>query len=150
MHLSPIEFWVGLMVVGLILASLLATVTWFTRGLRRRQEWDHAERMKAIEMGFYVPPRESTWPRTVACISIGVLVPLGTFVCAWLTSLTAPDNSQEVVWGAAFLVGTTAVGCATSLAPGLSSSSDRVKETASTGKPPAFDPESFEVVNGHR
>lgn len=139
--------------VGFGLLALLVTAIWFSRSLQRQQEWDHAERMKALEMGFYVPPRDSPWPRTIACVSIGVIIPLGTFVCAtWLTSLTVPESIQATVWGLAFMVSTTAVGCATGLASRLPKSSDRVKETAAISKPPAFDPESFEAVhiNGNR
>ncbi|SIO59020.1 hypothetical protein SAMN05444166_5897 [Singulisphaera sp. GP187] len=147
---SPTISWGILVVVGLILAMLLVTATWISCILHRRQAWDHAERMKALEMGIPIASRESAWPRTVACVSIGVLVPLGTFLCAWLASLTSPAWVQAVIWGAAFLVSTTAVGCATSLAPGLSGSGGRVKQARATGKPPAFDPESFDLIHGRR
>ncbi|AGA27510.1 hypothetical protein [Singulisphaera acidiphila] len=136
--------------VGFGLLALLVTAIWFSRSLQRQQERDHAERMKALEMGFYVPPHESPWPRTIACVSIGGIVPLGTFVCAaWMTSLTVPESIQATVWGLTFMVSTMAVGCATSLASRLPRSSDRVKETAATGKPPAFDPESFEAISAY-
>jgi hypothetical protein len=136
--------------LGIVVASLMTMAASILRGRRLRQEWGHAERMKALEMGIYVPPRESPWPRAVVCLSIGVIVPLGAFVCAWLTTITAPMKMMEqgVVWGVAFLVSTTAIGCATSLAPGLPGSTDRA-EPSSTAKPPAFDPESFEAASRH-
>lgn len=137
--------------LGLCLMVGLAAFRAFRRDLPRQQEREHAERMKTLEMGFFVPPRVSPWPRTLACVSIGVLVPIGTFACAWITSLTTTDKLDVIVWGVTFLVSTTAIGCATSMGSALPHSSDRVDEITPTGnaKPPAFDPESFEAVPIH-
>ena len=86
----------------------------------RRREWDHAERMKALEMGQAIPA--SSWPRACVCIAIGAVVPAATFFAALITSL----------------------------AFALLGSGRRAEEAKAVAKPPAFDPDSFEAADHRR
>jgi len=138
----------------LVLGAVLLVVfpwRWFGSGSRRRRAWEHAERMKAMELGHPIIVQESIWPRALVCIAIGAFVPVGVFLCAWLVSRGAPGNAgiQGTVWGVSFLVSTVAIGCGTALAFGLLGSGDRTKQADAVGKPPSFDPESFELTNHH-
>ncbi len=84
---------------------------------------------------------------TVACACV--------CAAAWLASVSSPPGVeiQGLVWGVAFLISTVSIVCGTTLAwilLGPGSRAERATGQANpTPKPPAFDPEAFEVA-GHR
>jgi len=151
MHIVPEPTWLHVLLVGAVL--LLTFQPWrrFSSRSGRRREWEHAERMKAMELGHPIVIPESIWPRALVCIAIGALVPVGVFVCAWLVNSTphGDEGTQGTVWGVSFLVSTVAIGCGTALAFGLLGSRDRTRQADAVGKPPSYDPESFEITNHH-
>jgi hypothetical protein len=91
---------------------------------RRKRELDHIERMRAIEVGRSYPGELKNsllafpqWavPHLMA-LSIGVAVPLGVFLFAFLATLIGGFHKD--VWIASGMVGLGAVICGTVLAGG--------------------------------
>ena len=110
---------------------------------RNKREWEHQERMKAMEMGLPVPGTNA-WPSAVA-IAIGAGVPLGAFLFTWLARLTA--STADEVFIAPTIVGAIAVACGTSLGRRLIPPSRRPGEaTAASHEKPALDPDAYDVV----
>ena len=63
-----------------ILLVLFTCALLLIRNGHRRREWEHAERIKALEMGQPLPARDAPWTRAWICIAIGAGVPLIAFV----------------------------------------------------------------------
>jgi hypothetical protein len=125
------------------------------RNAQRRREWDHAERMKALEMGLPVPPRDSPWAKASVCIAIGVVVPLLAFgftAGAYHDRPGAPDE----LWIVPGFVTPTCVVVASILAGVLfrdgSRSADPEDVERSNARQPgpivksSHDPDAFDVV----
>jgi hypothetical protein len=128
------------------------------RGERRKRELDHIERMRAIEVGRAYPGEGKfglagipQWivPHVIA-VSIGAVVPLGVFLCAFLASLITGFHKD--IWVAASMVGFGGVICGTVL-EGVTFS-----KTSSTGEPeqaagaylnskPHIDEDAYDVVS---
>jgi hypothetical protein len=132
---------VGLGLVGAISAAQRA---------HRRKEMEHAERMKSLEMGLVPLPSGLDWPAASVCIAIGAGVPIGSFLVAWLATMTADVPGE--IWLAPVFVSFAAIGSARKLAyrvidPAKSNSYKNVIKQASMpdGKP-AFDPDAYDVV----
>jgi hypothetical protein len=73
---------------------------------RRKREFEHMERMKALEMGRRFPGEESktNWPIPYqVAVSIGAGVPSAVFCFAWLTSMMT--GYHDGVWIPAAIVG---------------------------------------------
>jgi hypothetical protein len=82
---------------------------------QRRRELEHAERMKALELGRNLPRDDSWWTLPRFSLAIGVGVPAVVFSCA----LQASDHrgaAAEGAWVAAGLVALAAVVSASVLA----------------------------------
>ena len=73
---------------------------------RYERELEHAERMKALELGQTLPGDESWWSPVRLCAGIGVGVPLVAFGCAFLVSMLGmPGPASSDCWHAAASVG---------------------------------------------
>jgi hypothetical protein len=109
---SAVLLAVGVLVFGVTFVPII----WGLKHARRKAEWEHMERMKALEMGRPLPGEVKSPPRPAshAGIAIGTSVPIGVFGCAWLASLTA--GYEETMWIMAGVVGLGAVICGTILA----------------------------------
>jgi hypothetical protein len=110
---------------------------------RSKREWEHLERMKAMEMGLPVPGTNA-WP-SAAAIAIGAGVPLGAFLFTWLARLTA--QTADEVFIAPVLVSAPAIFGGIYLANRLLTPARRTDDAAlaSRGKP-ALDPDAYDVV----
>ena len=80
---------------------------------RRRKEREHAERMRAMELGLVPQPSGLDWPAAAVCIAIGAGVPLGSFAVAWLATLTT--NVANEIWFAPVFVSFAAIGASKKL-----------------------------------
>ena len=136
----------GVVGLGLVIAG-------FTSGMKqahRRKELEHLERIKAMEMGLAPQPTGLDWPAAAVCIAIGAGVPVGSFVVAWLATLTA--DAPDGIWVAPVFVSFAAIGSARKLAyriidPTKSGSGKGViKQVPVSDGKPAFDPDAFDVV----
>jgi hypothetical protein len=107
--MAPGEF-VILSAFGLATAVALPIVLHF-RAERRKRELDHIERMRAIEVGRSYPGERLNgllsfpqWavPHLIS-LSIGAAVPLGVFLCAFLSTLIGGFHKE--IWIGAGMVG---------------------------------------------
>jgi hypothetical protein len=132
-------------ILGILMPLVLIPMIMVLRYRGRKREWEHAERMKALELGLPAPGNES-WPARV-CIAIGAGVPVGSFFFAWVASLESGHG--EPFWEAATMVGGLGVLCGTFLATRLLPSRSRAQDPAARSNPyakSALDPDVYDVV----
>ena len=122
---------------------IVPTVLGFKHG-RYLREVEHTERMRAMELGRTLPGDEPLSPAIIAT-AIGVGVPLGSLVLAWLADLTSGGRSGEVIWMAAGLVALGGVICGTTLAYPLLATRNQ-PATYQEALKPEYDPDAFDVV----
>jgi hypothetical protein len=98
---------------GIALPVILVPTILGIRYARHEREMEHAERMRALELGRTLPKDESWWtlPRIGAAIGAGV--PASVFFCAWQASESLQE--AKVAWIGASIVGLGAVICGTKL-----------------------------------
>jgi hypothetical protein len=86
-----------MMVGGVVcLLVLIAPAVLLILNSHRHRQWDHAERMKSLEMGLPVPPRDAPWAKASVCLGIGLGVPLIAFV---LTSIAhSKPGAADELW----------------------------------------------------
>ena len=137
-------------IVAILMPLLLVPTIMILRHSSRKREWQHKERMHALEHGHTVPGSEA-WPARAA-IGIGAVMPVCVFGVAWLSQLTT-DNDR--VWLAAALVGGTGVLGGTRLAgrlvggrPGRRGPTIESPGFERNGKP-AFNPDAYDAI-AHR
>jgi hypothetical protein len=144
------------LIVGSILAA--TSVVWGP-GLyigwsqeRRKREQQHAERLRALELGTPVPGTPTWWTPPRLAAAMGVFVPLGAMMMAMFATIeTRSDWFPFVIWPAAGAVGITAVIGGTVLAsrlggtePAPTASADAFPNGAA--KPRWHDPDALDVV----
>ncbi len=148
----------GILLVLLGLAGVLALLILVALPIhyamihaRRERELEHAERMKALELGRPFPGSNfgsDAWrnPARVA-VAIGAGVPISVMIVAWLATPEGRSEIAYAIWPAAGAVGVAGVICGTVLAARLPASGrpSRGFETADA-KPAADDPDAFDVV----
>jgi hypothetical protein len=136
----------------LSLGSLALVIIWAAssnRQARQRKEMEHAERMKAMELGLAPQPYGLTWPAASICIAVGAGVPVGSFVVAWLAILTA--DAPPAIFVAPVFVSVAALNATRKLALRLIDPKAGVihrpssANAAPVGKP-EYDPDAFDVV----
>lgn len=74
------------------------------RYARRERELEHAERMRALEMGLSLPRDAPFWTPNNTCIALGVVMPLALFVKALVASKADP-LLVPYVWPVAAVLG---------------------------------------------
>ncbi|GAC1464991.1 MAG: hypothetical protein NVSMB9_04170 [Isosphaeraceae bacterium] len=104
------------------------------------REMEHAERIKAMEAGRTLP-QDETWsiPAKV-CVTIGGLVPIGVFFCAWMATNSVGFHAE--IWAAAAIMGVSAVGCGSVLSYKLLSLEGRGERDLK----PMMDADALDVV----
>lgn len=164
--MQPIEFTNGPGSIGLLgivafvpILAFLVLLTVFAflliRNGQRRREWEHAERMRMIEMGLPILPRDAPWAKAAVCIAIGAVVPFSAFLFTNLAYQSKMDAASEL-WLAPSLVGGACVIGASILAGvlfhGVSKSSEPSDEERTAARlrgfdtKPAHDPDAVDVV----
>jgi hypothetical protein len=98
---------------GIALPVVLVPVILSIRHARFERQLEHAERIKALELGRILPRDEAWWTLPRISVAIGAGVPSAVFFCAWQASESQHD--AKVIWIAASLVALTAVVCGTGL-----------------------------------
>jgi hypothetical protein len=147
MHLHSIGFLEQFVSLG-VLALVIIGITSRMKQSHRRKELEHLERVKAMEMGLAPQPTGLDWPAAAVCIAIGAGVPVGSFLVAWLATLTA--DAPDGIWVAPVFVSFAAIGATRKLAyriiePRLGAKKPTYAQSAPAGKP-QFDPDAFDVV----
>ncbi len=139
-----------------VLIALLAAggfLLLLTRNGERRREWEHAERMRSLEMGLPVPPHDASRVKAAVCIAIGVGVPMMAFGVGLAAYLEGPVHYVEL-WIAPGIVSGLSVAGACILAGilfgGRSNSSDSSRAGGEiarrNGAKPAHEPDTIDVV----
>lgn len=120
------------------------------------REFEHKERMKAIEAGispYQAPRSENAWPALVA-LGLGAFMPIGVFFLAWLSSMTTQVGDGIFV-AATFVSGAGVIG---GTRMGLRLLQKRTAEAArlaltpprqAGSRKPAFDPDAYDAI-AHR
>lgn len=121
---------------------IVPTVLGFKMAQRKR-EYEHLERMKALETGQSLPSR-TAWPAAVTLTAIGAGVPMAAFLFTFLASVSAQVPGE--IWMApvfATLLSSLVTG---NLAPKLlSPPKAALPDHLANGKP-AYDPDAYDVV----
>jgi hypothetical protein len=100
--------WMILPLVGMSLPIILVPVILGLKHARLDREFEHAERMKALELGRRLPGEEPWWSPPRLSVAFGVALPVGLFLCAWKATESQP-NYAIAVWAAAAVVGFSGV-----------------------------------------
>jgi hypothetical protein len=120
---SQTEGWFNVMDIAGIILGYVAVIGGLSiapiaiivgnRQQQRKRELEHIERMKALEYGRTLP-QDEPWlsPMKIGAL-IGIVVPIGAFLLAGLT--TARAGFHDGIWVATVLVGSAAVICGTIL-----------------------------------
>jgi hypothetical protein len=137
-------------IVAILMPLVLVPTVIVLRQRDRRREWEHRERMKAMEMGLPVPGTE-VWASRVA-IALGAVMHVGVFAIAWLATLT---TTVDEVWIAATLVGGAGVLSGARLASRAIWGRHRAEQEgqrsglAHAHAKPQFDPDAYEAIVRH-
>jgi hypothetical protein len=135
-------------IAGMMIPIILVPTILVLRHSHRRREWEHMERMRAMELGLAPPssPAGAFWP-AMAAIAIGAIVPIGAFLFAWLTSVMT--SASDDIWAAAAGVGTVAAIGGSVLAHRLIGA-HRAEPSRSVPepytKPAHYDPDAYDTV----
>lgn len=131
-------------IVGVSIPVVVVPAVMLSKWAITKRQLEHAERMKALELGLTLPGDEPWWSPPKIAVGLGVIVPLGVFFLAWLASESL--GSEPRIWIAAMIVGTTGVGCGTTLAVRYLAHREQVLMTADRYDKPFVDEDAFDVV----
>lgn len=101
-------------IVAMAIPIVIVPVALGMKHARRERELEHAERMRALELGRTLPQDESWWSPGRLGLVIGLSVPISVFFCAALATMSG--GFHDVIWVAAAVVGVTGVVCGSRLA----------------------------------
>lgn len=138
------------MMALLIPIVVVPTSLWF-RHRMKVQQLEHAERIRAMELGLQPRQHAMGWPGAVVCLGIGAGVPIGSMLVA-LLAVVAADAPNEV-FGIPLLISFGAIWAAKALAERMlgadgaagDQAPSRVRAGHAAGKP-AFDPDAYDVA----
>lgn len=119
--MNPNALALVLPIAAMMIPVVIVPTVLILRYATRRREWEHAERMKALEMGQpelgqSVATRESAWPRAAVCIMIGAVLPIVSFA---LTASLLQSGLAPELWLSPVVVSVVAVPCGCGLAAHL-------------------------------
>jgi hypothetical protein len=132
-------------IVGMLIPIIIVPTALGIKHARYLREIEHAERMRAMELGLPTAEEHANSPGSVAG-SIGVGVPLGSLFLAFIAApKVGPPETIEAIWMAATMVGVAGVICGSALA------AMQLSKRGQPSAPPAFekpsyDPDQFDVV----
>ena len=98
---------------GIALPVVLVPVILAIRYARYERQLEHAERIKALELGRTLPKDEPWWTLPRISVAIGLGVPAAVSFCAWQAGESQAD--PRVTWIASSVVGLAAVLCGSGL-----------------------------------
>jgi hypothetical protein len=133
-------------ILAIALPIILVPIILGIRYARIERELEHAERIKALELGRTLPQDEGWWTLPRISVAIGAGVPTAVFFCAWQASLSMRDSKD--VWIAAGIVGLGAVISGSFLAARHFSRADRSTGQVHGGPSKfPFDSDAYDVVS---
>lgn len=133
-------------IVALLIPIVIVPTALGVRFAQRAREMEHAERMKALELGRTLPQDEPWWSPARISLAIGAGVPFGVFFCA--TMATGVAGYHEEVWMGTMAVALTSVISGSLLAGKHFAHQAQAEGLFSTGhaKPRLEDADAFDVV----
>lgn len=115
------------------------------RHAAKKREYQHAERMRALDMGQPVPG-EDRWPAAFVCAAIGAGVPVGSFLFTFLATVNGTNVPAEI-WIAPALVSAAALLTSMGMAGLMFAPRQKTsRKTETLHSKPQFDPDSYDVV----
>jgi hypothetical protein len=132
-------------IVAMLIPMVIVPTAMSFKHARFLREREHAERMRALELGLTLPRYESWTPDRLA-LAIGVGVPVASMLIAWLAtrSYNVVDSPLEMIWKSAGWVGVSGVIGGTVLATQQIMKRDR--SAPAPEEKLAYDPDTFDVV----
>ena len=131
---------------GIALPVVLVPVILGIRYARYERQLEHAERIRALELGRTLPKDEPWWTLPRISVAIGAGVPAAVFFCAWQAGRTQGDPT--VTWVAASIVGFAAVVCGSGLSAWHFFRPDQSADLADGfHAKPQFDADAYDVVS---
>lgn len=131
-------------IVGVTIPIFVVPSVMLSKWAIAKRQFEHAERMKALEMGQTLPGDEPWWSPPKIAFAIGVIVPIGVFALAWLGSES--PGFQPGAWIAAMVVGTTGIGCGMSLTVRYLAHRERLLSAGDPYRKPLIPDDAFDVV----
>lgn len=132
-------------IVALLIPIIIVPTAMGIKHARFLREVEHAERMRAMELGRTLAGDESWTPAGLAA-TIGAGVPIVALALAVFAGRMIPDPLVlAAAWKAAGMVGLGGVVCGTALAF-LHFSNRAAAMALPVDKKPAYDPDEFDVV----
>ena len=131
-------------IVALAIPIIIVPTAMGIKHARYLREVEHAERMKAMELGRTLPGDESWTPAGLAA-TIGAGVPIAAMLVAFVVSRSTPNpDVVESIVKMAGMVGLGGVICGTVLA--AQQFARRAEPVARPVEKPSYDPDAFDVV----
>ena len=138
---------------GIMLPLVLVPMVMTLKFRIKKREWEHLERMRALQMGV-APVQAGHRIGPGVLLGLGTGVPAASVVAASMTSLNLPADLSDPVaavglaWGCAWLISTGAM--VTAVVLGLVQA--RAQKDASTldheaATKQAYDPDGYDVVS---
>jgi hypothetical protein len=131
-------------IAGMAIPIIIVPTVLAMKHVRQKREWEHLERIRALELGQPVPGSEVS--RAVVAGVIGAGVPIGSFLFAWLASMTS--HVDESVWAGASIVGIGGVIGGVLLAKqllGTRAPATSEPTSLANGKP-VVDPDAYDIA----
>lgn len=139
--------WLGILAALSVACLILSWSYESSKRRHERHEWEHTERLRMIEMGMPVTPRESSWAKAFLCSVIGGVVPLIAFGSTYIAH-ERPGSADEL-WIVPALVSGASVLAASLLAGHLFRPKAPSIANIGGSRPmmkPIHDPDAFDVV----
>jgi hypothetical protein len=141
-------------IVAILMPLVLVPSIVFMKHRHLRREWEHLERMKAMDFQMPMPsPRRAGTTHDVAAIGAGV--PVVSVIAAFLTTLIwepsaggDPSVVPGIAWGCAVLISAGAMFTSLWLAfmHGRATQQQESSTSLNNGKP-VYEPDAFDVVS---
>jgi hypothetical protein len=138
-------------ILGILMPIVLVPTILMLKHRSLQREWQHKERLRAIEMG--ASPSAAAGGSGV--VAIGAGVPIASVIAAAVTSLSYQPTSAGdevpvfgIAWGCAFLISILGMGSGLLLAhiQGRARRESESLHAMRDGKP-LFDPDAYDVVS---
>lgn len=145
-------------IVAVVAPFALVGMILSLRHKAKTRELEHAEKMKALELGLPgVLGGSANWPAIVAIV-IGAAMPASLFLFAWLASMTAHAGPE--VWVTSMFVGGAGVIGGLRLGnrimkereaatAALAARQDEARYASNGHRKPSFDPDAYDAI-AHR
>lgn len=133
-------------IVALFIPMVVVPAALGARYARQRREMEHAERMRALELGRRMPGERGEATAMATAARIGAGVPVGVMGVAWLASVSSGPAGSDP-WIAAGIISTAAVVSGAVLAfRAMGLAAAEAASASARAEKPAFDPDAYDHV----